>query len=278
VTVRGNSLSYCGNNSIKGGLNEGRGITIEAGANNGLLENNVFLWCGDGTGTEGSAIEGYASTGWIVRGNYVQDGSTALEIKNAANNWEVYGNILVGRSAAVAQYGFFSGGSDSTGSEFYNNTIVSLNTGGVGIAFSSGSQTRFANNLISAYVCFSLGASDGVLDDTEIASFDSITDHNLLWGTYPIRTVKAGPTYTAYASIAAWQAVRADQFTDSLDTDPRLNADYSLAAGSPARGAGTWIAGVRAYDDLPLDASPDIGAVQDRTAAGRRGGVGGSDL
>ena len=43
-------------------------------------------------------------------------------------------------------------------------------------------------------------------------------------------------------------------------------------------GAGTWIAGVRAYDDLPLPLHPDIGAVQDRTAPGRRFGVGGGTL
>jgi parallel beta-helix repeat protein len=39
-----------------------------------------------------------------------------------------------------------------------------------------------------------------------------------------------------------------------------------------------WIAGVRAYDDLPIPLHPDIGAVQDRTAPGRRFGVGGGVL
>lgn len=43
-------------------------------------------------------------------------------------------------------------------------------------------------------------------------------------------------------------------------------------------GGGVWIVGVRASDDLPLPLRPDIGAVQDRNAPGRRFGVGGGNL
>jgi len=59
--------------------------------------------------------------------------------------------------------------------------------------------------------------------------------------------------------------------------DPQLGADFSVG-NALLKGTGLWVAGVRAYDDLPLPLRPDIGAVQDRTAAGRRFGVGGGVL
>jgi hypothetical protein len=56
----------------------------------------------------------------------------------------------------------------------------------------------------------------------------------------------------------------ADAGTNAVEADAEINDDYSLPTDSPARGAGTWIAGARAFDDLPLGVHPDIGAVQDR--------------
>ena len=61
---------------------------------------------------------------------------------------------------------------------------------------------------------------------------------------------------------------------NDLTDDPLVQSDFALASGSPARSVGTWIAGARAYDDLPLPPTPDIGAVQDRGSRSVGGGAG----
>jgi len=77
---------------------------------------------------------------------------------------------------------------------------------------------------------------------------------------------------TALDTVAAWAAASGE--TGHTATDPLVDALGNLAPSSPARGAATWVAGLRGHDDLPLPLHPDIGAVQDRSAPGRRHGVG----
>lgn len=71
----------------------------------------------------------------------------------------------------------------------------------------------------------------------------------------------------------------ATTLTETTNAAADNGTNFTNATGTEARsGAGTWLAGVRAYDDLPLPLAPDIGAVQDRNAPGRRFGVGGGTL
>lgn len=53
--------------------------------------------------------------------------------------------------------------------------------------------------------------------------------------------------------------------------DPMLDENY-IPQNPALKAAATWLAGVTAYDGLPLPLHPDIGAVQDRSYPGRRQG------
>lgn len=89
----------------------------------------------------------------------------------------------------------------------------------------------------------------------------------------------SGTGYSVYDGTAIdWSAEDYNSFSGFTSGTHQ----HTLGANSNTTGAysglGIWIAGVRAYDDLPLPLNPDIGAVQDRTAAGRRFGAGGGAL
>lgn len=79
---------------------------------------------------------------------------------------------------------------------------------------------------------------------------------------------------TDYATLAA---IQGDGYeANSVVTgDAGINETTYAPANSLVKDAGTWVPGVRAYDDLPLPLRPDIGAVQDRNAPGRKFGVAG---
>lgn len=107
----------------------------------------------------------------------------------------------------------------------------------------------------------------------------------------------------ALSKKATGWSVKNNAFTGTTWFDEAVAVDNSVAFAGNSYDAGTsgtyngttyttadvsgldatkdtaaWISGVRAYDDLPLPLHPDIGAVQDRTAPGRRFGVGGGTL
>ena len=99
------------------------------------------------------------------------------------------------------------------------------------------------------------------------ATLDS--DYNAWYGNASITISGSNSVGNALTLLQA-----ASKDANSVYADPQLSDNYS-PGNSAVKGVGTWIAGVLAYDDLPLPLSPDIGAVQDRTAPGRRFGVGG---
>ena len=89
----------------------------------------------------------------------------------------------------------------------------------------------------------------------------------------------SGTGYSVYDLTAVdWSAEDYNSFSGFASGAHQHTLGANSKTDGTYLGLGTWIAGVRAYDDLPLPLAPDIGAVQDRTAPGRRFGVGGGTL
>lgn len=220
-------------------------ILSGAAADTGVVVANNWCKMAPYTGLDTKTIFIEAAA-FVCRGNYVENGKYG--IWSETDGSYIYGNILVNVGVRGIPISY-------TGAEvsyIYNNTIVGgCSDGGIfqSSAAASGA-TQFKNNLVVN--CTGKGMYvDGA---------NTILDSNCAYGN--------GDDYGGTPGSA----------TNNLTSNPLLAADYSLGSGSPCRGTGIWIAGVRAYDDLPLPLHPDIGAVQDRSAPGRRFGVGGGTL
>ena len=164
----------------------------------------------------------------------------------------VYGNVIEDCTVGLGMSGDKAVVESQTGS-FYNNDISGCDYGVRKDSFASITlkNNRFWDNTIDLYVGADTTAYVG-----DYNCFSSV-------GTEYIANYKDGGA--AYSTLAAYQAAAS-------------NDQNSVDSLTECAGAGVWISGVRAYDDLPLPLSPDIGAVQDRTAPGRRFGVGGGTL
>lgn len=157
---------------------------------------------------------------------------------------------------------------------------VHVNSNIISDSYSKGVAVNFTG---TEYCYVRCNTVTGVVGDG-INQFDSTVEgdisNNLITGCG--RAIyKAGTAVTASTNCQFGNTSGYVGWTPSagnLSVDPLLQSDYSIGSGSPARGTGTWVSGVRAYDDLPLPLHPDIGAIQDRSAPGRRFGVGGGTL
>lgn len=146
-----------------------------------------------------------------------------------------------------------------------NNVFANIKNNGLDLyAFDEGpamglEQCTIANNIMFAIGGYDFAMSEsggGVVHPQQVWNNDFSGDAILDRGT--VRTV----------SGANAQA----EFSANINDAPALDADYR-PQNTALVGAGRWVAGVRAYDGLPLSLHPDIGAHQNRTLPGRRAGL-----
>jgi hypothetical protein len=153
-----------------------------------------------------------------------------------------------------------------------------------------------AGNGISCNMSENCEVQGSVLEDNTLAGInltiaDTINIYNVTADgntTYGVRLLTANKAVTVKNALArnntdtgiGASTETAATLTEATNVAYGNGTDFANATGNTTltAGAGTWIAGVRAYDDLPLPLHPDIGAVQDRAAPGRRFGVGGGRL
>jgi hypothetical protein len=156
-----------------------------------------------------------------------------------------------------------------------------------GIAIYARNNTEVRNKDVKVRNGVVYGCSSGVVVANATTGFDITADvANVLLvdidDTYDVRAALSDsgvalpvltvrnchtPNGVLNADAESGELVDAPVFTDP-DRD-----DFSLRPGSPGRGAGLWIPGVRALDDLAMPLNPDIGPWQDRGAPGRQSGV-----
>jgi hypothetical protein len=157
---------------------------------------------------------------------------------------------------------------------YYNTVIADVaRTSGVvrigadGANNSSGCLVKY-NNII---MTDTTNAYFTTVDASNTGTFDGNN-----WDGSSVSGAKWDYQGTDYTTLATWNAL-ASTGTDTAVASG-LDARYLPSESSGLRAAGAWLTGVLAYDDLPIPLHPDIGAVQDRNAAGRRFGVGSGTL
>ncbi len=214
-------------------------ITVEVGTGVRVRRNTCLMPANTANSTNAIVVAG---AGAVIEENYCS--GAYFGILANANDQRVRSNIVVG-----ATYGVVFG-SGITGTQADNNTVVSCTYGFNTNVDDATSYIR--NNILHS--CTTGVRKHGNVVENYNCYYNCTTNQAHITGT------------------AAWGA------NSLLNVNPLLQSDYSLGSGSPAKAAGTWLPGVRAYDDLPIPLHPDIGAVQDRTAPGRRFGVGGGTL
>jgi len=185
-----------------------------------------------------------------IKNNTVRGSTTASGIAcDACSNLTVIFNVVINNTAGVGIYvvpANVSAHVENVAAVVYHNTVVgnlwgTLTTTGGGGTF----NVTLKNNLFQ---------SNGVSGSSAEIGINTLTtwvsDYNLVW--HP-----AGGNFmwgTSYMSWATWKTTVAPSDANSKNSDPLLNPDYTLQAGSPAIGAGIFIAGVSTSNP------PNIGA------------------
>lgn len=192
---------------FNGADNEGRGISFINEGSTVLVQDSWFI--GNGETHDGAAIDAGGYNNVTLRGNYF-DGWTAAEIKANFDDCVVDGNVFVGRSIAVFQYGYFSTGGDSVGCHFTNNTIVSLTETGSKVVHlsSAGTTTIFRNNLI---ICPPGNTTAAIKFEQDTgwaqSTWNNNIDHNMIEGcAYFSEEVPSGAATLVKRTLAEHQA------------------------------------------------------------------------
>jgi hypothetical protein len=234
----------------------------------------------------------------VVIGNTLEGGTGALNT-NGVNGctFDIRANMIKSENNWGSSDQFIArlDDWDTAGSLFCGNILLGGNLKANGLqprVVSATSKGTIANNTIigAATASLNLGKAPTFVIKNNIfystvatyalyqsdANWDaSITlDRNCYYGgTF---YYAPGGVPTPAATLAAWVA-SASEDDNSVSVDPGFNASYGISNAS-LKATGEWIANVRGYDDLSIPLHPDIGAVQDRNAAGRKFGVGGGAL
>jgi hypothetical protein len=175
----------------------------------------------------------------------------------------------------------------SAGETTIANNLFYGNSGRYSLLFAAFQVTNSTRTYIhknNIYTGNGLNTADGATwlgevyytGDVRYASY-VYSDYNCYYRTDGGRILTTGNGLVYYTSLATFVSA-ASKDAASVITNPAVNDDYTLPAASSARGTGVWVSGVRGDDDLPLPLHPDMGPWQDRTAPGRRFGVGGGVL
>ncbi len=149
---------------------------------------------------------------------------------NGNQHFTVFNNVL---DASTAELASWTTASSLTGVQWLNNTILGNNVtaygnGTNGIAPTNATPTdTMENNIVSGWY------------NLYVAIYGSLTalklsDYNIFYNCTAC-FVSATPGYVSY-SFPQWQGMGFDPHSSMAN--PNLNSDYTLASGSPARGAG----------------------------------------
>jgi hypothetical protein len=248
IASGGNDALYCDGNSASFTVNlTGGSYTAATGGGDGDgMQFTAFVGALDINGP--AIVVGSAST----KQGIIVSGAGTGSIKNAALFGATSGLSFENGTWTVASNRILSpiergiSGKDSATITAYGNLIV--NPGVYGI-YGEATVTAITARFNTVVAVTGIAQAGGTVT----------SEDNAIVGTTNI-----------YAGTVASKArdVTASTLAALLDANYFVLPAY--------RGLGAWAAGIRALDDLPLPLNPDIGAIQDRTAPGRRFGVGGA--
>ena len=227
----------------------------------------------DGAGNNSVTGEAYNNTVTDCDHAFLMGGATSCKAMSNTIVRPQYGVVLKHSVSMV-----FAGNTITDPSingilfKYDTNSAAYYNTVNGGVARSSSLVRVTSDGANHSSGCL-IKFNDVVMDDATNAYFTLVDADNAAsfdgnnWDASSVTGAKWDYIGTDYTTLATWNAVAT------------VGTDTSAASGSSTvKATGTWVAGIRAIDDLPLPLHPDIGAVQDRTAAGRRFGVGGGTL
>lgn len=230
--------------SIKQGI-------VGGSSGNTIIYDNVIALAAEaaGIGQVGINIDGSCE---IYRNKITGTGKNGIYLLLDGNSQtqKVHSNII---DISGAEYGIYTTGSATYGAaslSFANNTIRGAFTQGIRIVNITSGNAAVNNNIID---CLDAANTTFGIKGTTDITFDA-ADKNLI------------------INLGSGSASSDVTLTNTITDDPQLDANYR-PGNSALKAAGTWIAGVRGYDDLPLPIHPDIGAVQDRDYPGRKQGA-----
>jgi hypothetical protein len=168
---------------------------------------------------------------------------------DACNVLTITFNVVTNNTAGVGIYAVPA--SDGTHVEnvqavIYNNTVV----GNLwGIFATNGANGTF-NVTVKNNLCQNNGTSGSSAEMAITTLTTWASDYNLVFHA-------AGGNFmyaASYMTWATWKTTVTPNDANSKNTDPLMNPDYTLKTGSPALGAGIFIAGVNTVNP------PNIGA------------------
>lgn len=214
-----------------------------------IIENNTVIDV-ETSVCDGSGIildfafsnDAYLTDRAIVRNNYVEDCASCYTAK-CISIWKgtdnkIYNNIMVGcpRGAGASN-------EESSGNEFYDNTIIGTGAGTGIYLWRDTPQVIIKNNIIKDF-------GYGIVIAAQAVAADE--DYNLFYNN----------TLSDYysADLVDNVALGANSITGS---DPQLTGNYAIPTGSPAENEGIALSDViRDYRGLGRSDPPDIGAME----------------
>lgn len=191
----------------------------------------------------------YHTAGYVLGAGY-GFGINTLGTTGTVGRTDIYCNVVSVQKAAIEI------DNNCANINVYFNTLKSTAGKGVYVSGTGTSGIVLKNNLLVDAAIYGLN----VIDKTVLVA----CDYNLWYAPTGAVYARIGTTNYSAAQFATYKS---DSGFDAhgLWEDPVVvsSSDLHLQAGSPARNAGVSIAGIVAdYDQDPIDASPDIGALQ----------------
>jgi len=227
----------------------------------------VYVYGGTIIGATGGDGDGMQFTAFVgalyINGPVISVNSASTKqgiICSGAGTGEIKNTHITGATSGL----FFEDGTWTVS----GNRLLSQSARGIS-GKTSATITAYGNLIINS-------GDYGIYGEADVTAITA--KFNTVSSTRAI--AQAGGTVTSEYNVLAGSA---DAYggTVSSKAGDVTGSTLSAIAGSdylviPAyRATAMWSAGIRGLDDLPIPLNPDPGAVQDRTAPGRRFGVGG---
>ena len=216
-------------------------------ATNLIIESNT-IHDQHASASQGNGIKacGNGASGNLVRANHIYNMTKAFtygilfnQTANVNTACAAYGNYVHDCWGGIAVY------ADATDMVVKFNTLKGITNKAFNVQAAATSHTFQANIVESAVSEIDVGAG---------------------------ATVTGGGNHLVYNKTSISGTYNGTDQTG----DPLWASDGATLPLSTTRAAGTWVAGVLAFDGIPLPLHPDIGAVQDRDYPGRKTAVSGT--
>ncbi len=241
-----------------GNPGEGRGIKIGAdGSTNtmsGIVIENVTV-----SGSEGSGIMIFGEVGNvnISRSRIFNNGRNGIEVSDGTSTsigLTVASSLVYGNGGAADLYGISYYAVNGSDLRVYHTTFYDNDT--IGLAIWAANGTDIRNNLFHSST-----AVTHLYSNINLAG--EILDYNCYEENGAQIIHVNGETGTPYLTVASLVSNTAFEDHGIGTGDPRVNADFTLQATSPCRGAGITGTGVTTdYTGTPFSNPPSIGAYE----------------